>query len=251
MNPPRCLEPGRSRYRLRRTQCSATASYPIRGHRLLLCAQLSAAPKERVLLMVSQLRRDPISDPLLTPENATLILIDYQPTQIETINSIDTSRLVRNAVSLAQTAVAFGLPRILSTVAVQSGTNADTSAEIKDALGDATWIDRSSINAWEDADFVAAVEATGRRKLIMGGLWTEVCLAFPATDALRAGYEVFVPVDAVGGTSVEAHQAGLSRCQQAGAQLVSWVSVLAELQRDWSRSETLEAVKSIDAANRA
>lgn len=199
--------------------------------------------------MVSQVRRDPITDPLLTPENAVLILIDYQPPQVNTIRSMDSLTLVRNALSLAQTAKAFGLPMILSTVGVESGLNPDTVPELKEAMKDATWIDRTSINAWEDADFVKAVKATGRKKLIMGALWTEVCLAYPATDALRAGYEVFVPVDAVGGTSLLAHDAALRRCEQKGAQPVSWISVLCELQRDWARPETTEAMVRIGQAN--
>lgn len=199
--------------------------------------------------MTSQPRRDPVSDPLLTPENAALVLIDYQPPQVNTIRSMDALTLVRNAVSLAQTAKAYGLPTILSTVGVKDGLNPDTVPEIKDAMAGATWIDRTSINAWEDADFVKAVEATGRKKLIMGALWTEVCLAFPATDALRAGYEVFVAVDAVGGTSVAAHEGGLRRCEQAGAQPVSWIGVLCELQRDWAREDTTAAMVRIGSDN--
>lgn len=199
--------------------------------------------------MTSQTRRDPIADPLLTPENAALVLIDYQPPQVNTLRSIDSLTLIRNTVSLAQTAKAFGLPTILSTVGVKSGLNPDTVPEIRDEMRDAVWIDRTSINAWEDADFVEAVKATGRRKLIMGALWTEVCLAFPATDALRAGYEVFIPVDAVGGTSLVAHDAALRRCERAGAQPVSWIAVLCELQRDWSRADTTAAMVRIGQAN--
>ena len=199
--------------------------------------------------MTSQPRRDPVADPLLTPENAVLVLIDYQPPQVNTIRSMDALTLVRNAVSLAQTAKAYGLPTILSTVGVKDGLNPNTVPELKDAMDGATWIDRSSINAWEDSDFVAAVEASGRKKLIMGALWTEVCLAFPATDALRAGYEVFVPVDAIGGTSVAAHEGGLRRCEQAGAQPVSWIGVLCELQRDWAREATTADMVRIGSEN--
>lgn len=138
---------------------------------------------------------------------------------------------------------------ILSTVGVKDGLNPDTVPALKAAMEGATWVDRTSINAWEDADFVAAVEATGRKKLIMGALWTEVCLAFPATDALRAGYEVFVPYDAVGGTSPVAHESGLRRVEQAGAQPVSWIGVLCELQRDWAHESTTEGMVTIGSAN--
>ncbi len=99
--------------------------------------------------------------------------------------------------------------------------------------------DRTSINAWEDVEFVKAVKATGRKKLIMTALWTEACLTFPALDALREGYEVYPVVDAVGGTSVEAHQAALRRIEQAGGKPISWTQLLCELQRDWARKETV------------
>jgi nicotinamidase-related amidase len=195
--------------------------------------------------MTSQSRRDPLVDPLLTPENCALVLIDYQAPQINTLRSMDGIQLVANTVALAETAALFKLPRILSTVGVGSGVNPDTWPSIKHAMKGATAIDRTSINAWEDADFVSAVKALGRKKLIMGALWTEVCLAFPALDALRDGFEVFVPVDVVGGTSVEAHQSGLQRVFQLGAQPVSWVSVLCELQRDWNRGSTTEGMVNI------
>jgi nicotinamidase-related amidase len=199
--------------------------------------------------MASLTRRDPLADHLLTPENSALVLIDYQPPQVNTIRSTDSLTLIRNTVSLAQTAKAFGLPIVLSTVGVLAGLNPDTVPEIKTAAIGAAWIDRTSINAWEDGDFLAAVKATGRRKLIMGALWTEVCLAFPVIDALRAGLEVFVPVDAVGGTSLIAHDAALRRCEQAGAQPVSWISVLCELQRDWARANTTAAMVRIGREN--
>ena len=99
-------------------------------------------------------------------------------------------------------------------------------------------LDRTTINAWEDAEFVNAVKATGRKKLLMAALWTEACLTFPTLDAIREGYEGYPIVDAVGGTSVEAHRAALDRMIQAGARPTSWVQVLCELQRDWSRKET-------------
>ena len=99
-------------------------------------------------------------------------------------------------------------------------------------------LDRTSINAWEDVEFVSAVKATGRKKLIMTALWTEACLTFPSLDALRDGYEVYPVVDAVGGTSPEAHRAALERVVHAGAQPISWVQLLCELQRDWARTET-------------
>ena len=196
--------------------------------------------------MTSQARRDPRKDALLTPENCALVLIDYQAPQINTLRSMDGAQLVANTIALAETAVLFGLPLVLSTVGVAGGVNPDTWPSIKRAMSNAISIDRTSINAWEDDDFVAAVRATGRRKLILGALWTEACLAFPALDALRDGFEVFVPVDVVGGgTSIAAHEAGLQRAMQLGTQPVSWISVLCELQRDWNRAATSEGMLAI------
>lgn len=199
--------------------------------------------------MTSQPRRDPIADPLLTPENAALLVIDYQPPQMNTIRSMDSLTLIRNTVSLVQTAKLYGLPMVISTVSVKTGGNPDTVPQIKGEMESATWIDRTSINAWEDADFVKAVEATKRKKLVMGALWTEVCLAFPALDAMRAGYEVFVPVDCVGGTSTAAHDAALRRVETAGAHPVSWISILCELQRDWAREKTTAGMVQIGRDN--
>src|SRR5450432_3613994 len=164
--------------------------------------------------MTSEPLRDPVTDPLLTPSNSALVVIDYQPSQIQTTRSIDSDLLVRNIVSVARTAQTYGLPIVLSTVNVANGQG-HTIPELAEALGDQVEIDRTQINAWEDIEFRNAVEATGRKNLIMTALWTEVCLTFPSLDALRAGYEVYPVVDAVGGTSLEAHRAGLERIVQA------------------------------------
>ncbi|MFD0852446.1 isochorismatase family protein, partial [Actinomadura adrarensis] len=141
--------------------------------------------------------RDAARDHLLTAENAALILIDYQPEQISTVTSIGHQELMLNVATLARTATSFGLPVILTTVAVQMGANRPTDERLKSLLPGVPEIDRTSMNSWEDEEFHAAVEATGRKKLIMGALWTEVCLAFPALDALREGYEVYAVSDAV------------------------------------------------------
>jgi nicotinamidase-related amidase len=182
--------------------------------------------------------RDPLQDDLLTPQNAALVIIDFQPIQVSSIVTMEKRLLVTNVVALARTAKLYGLPVVLSTVNVGTGLNSPTITAITDVLPDATPIDRTAINAWEDDDFVAAVRATGRKKLIMVALWTEVCLAFPALDALREGFQVHAVVDAVGGTSQLAHQAGLDRIVQAGAKATSWIQVACELQRDWNRETT-------------
>jgi nicotinamidase-related amidase len=194
--------------------------------------------------MTSEPIRDPITDALLTPENAALVVIDYQPSQIAAVKSMDHDLLLDNIVSVARLARTYDLPIVLSTVNVANGQGS-TLPELKAVLSDSDEIDRTQINSWEDVEFRRAVEATGRRKLIMAALWTEVCLAFPALDAMREGFEVFPVVDAVAGTSPEAHRAGLERIVQAGAQPISWVSLACELQRDWARVKTVPDVVDI------
>jgi nicotinamidase-related amidase len=194
--------------------------------------------------MVSEARRDPITDHLLTPQNAALVVIDYQPSQVQTVASMDRGLLVNNIVSVARMARTFELPVVLSTVNVANGQGT-TIAELKAELPDSPEIDRTQINSWEDVEFREAIEKTGRKKLIMTALWTEVCLAFPTLDALSEGFEVYPVVDAVGGTSVEAHRAGLERIVRAGAQPISWVSLACELQRDWARTETVPDIVDI------
>ena len=193
--------------------------------------------------------RDPLADYLITPQNSALVLIDYQPSQFATVRSMDTGLLLKNIVSTVKTARAFNLPIIHSTVNVAAGQG-QTVPELAELLAGSPAIDRTTVNSWEDPAFLAAVRATGRRKLILCALWTEVCMAFTALDALRDGYEVYPVVDAVGGTSVEAHRAGLERVVQAGGQPISWVSLACELQRDWARQETVADIVQIVLTDR-
>jgi nicotinamidase-related amidase len=157
---------------------------------------------------------------------------------------------MRNILSVARLAKTYGLPIVLSTVNVAANGQPPTISELREILSDSVEIDRTQINSWEDIDFRHAVEATGRKKLVMAALWTEVCLAFPALDALREGYEVFPVVDAIGGTSPEAHRSGLERIVQAGAQPIGWVSLACEWQRDWARSGTAPEVVDIVLTSR-
>jgi nicotinamidase-related amidase len=189
--------------------------------------------------------RDPLADHLITPQNAALIVIDYQQNQFRSVRSMDSDLLLENVVSTAKLAQLFGLPIVHSTVGVAAGQDQSTLPELANLLEDYLPIDRTTINSWEDADFLAAVRATGRRKLILCALWTEMCMAFMALDAMREGYEVYPVVDAIAGTSAEAHRAGLERVTQAGAQPISWVSLAGELQRDWARVETVPGVVEI------
>jgi nicotinamidase-related amidase len=200
--------------------------------------------------MTSEPIRDPLTDPLLTPKNAALVVIDYQPSQIQAVRSIDYDLLLDNIVSVARLARTYDLPIVLSTVNVANGQD-PTLPELKAVLSDSQEIDRTQINSWEDVEFRRAIESTERKKLIMAALWTEVSLAFPALDALRDGFEVYPVIDAVGGTSPEAHRAALARIFQAGAQPISWVSLACELQRDWARVETVPDVVDIVLTTRS
>ena len=200
--------------------------------------------------MTSQGIRDPLADHLITPQNSAFVLIDYQPEQLAAVRSMDHELLLRNAVSTVRTVKTFGVPVVHSTVNVASGQVGDTLPELAELLADDPPLDRTTVNSWEDTEFVQAVRATGRRKLIFCALWTEVCMAFAALDAMREGYEVYPVVDAIGGTSFEAHRAGLDRVIQAGAQPISWVSLACELQRDWARTETVPAIVEIVLTDR-
>jgi nicotinamidase-related amidase len=189
--------------------------------------------------MTSEAIRDPLKDQLLTPQNSAFVIIDYQPVQVNSIASMDRQLLINNIVGTAKTAIAYGLPIVHSTVNVKTGLNKPPIPQLRKVLGDYPTYDRTTINSWEDVEFKKAVQATGRKKLIMTALWTEACLTFPALDALNEGYEVYVVADAVGGTSVVAHEMALRRIEQAGGKMISLTQLLCELQRDWQRTDTV------------
>ncbi|WP_374634818.1 hydrolase [Paracoccus sp. (in: a-proteobacteria)] len=195
--------------------------------------------------MTSEPRRDPVKDRLLTPENAALIVIDYQPVQVNSIASMDRQLLVNSIVGTAKAGVVYGLPIVHSTVNVKTGLNKPPIPQLRKVLAGYPTYDRTTINSWEDVEFRKAVEATGRKKLIMTALWTEACLTFPAIDALAEGYEVYVVADAVGGTSLAAHEAALRRIEQAGGKMISVPQLFCELQRDWSRKDTAAAFMNL------
>jgi len=189
--------------------------------------------------MTSEAIRDPLKDDLLTPQNSAFIIIDYQPVQVNSIASMERQRLVSNIVRAAKAAVLYGVPVVHSTVNVKTGRNKPPIEPLRHVLDKYPTYDRTTINSWEDIEFRKAVIATGRKKLIMTALWTEACLTFPALDAIREGYEVYVVADAVGGTSVVAHDMALRRIEQAGGRMISVTQLWCELQRDWSRAETV------------
>ena len=181
---------------------------------------------------------------LLTPDKSVLILIDHQPQMFFGVQSTDKQTLVNNVLGLAKAAKIFKVPTILTTVAAESFSG-PLIPELQALFPDQRPIDRTTMNSWEDKNFLKAVKKTGRRRLIMAALWTEVCLAFPVVSAIEAGYEVYAVVDASGGTTVEAHQTAIQRMIQAGAVAVTWLQVLCEFQRDWARQETYDAVLEI------
>ncbi len=195
--------------------------------------------------MSSEPVRDPVKDHLLTPQNSAFIIIDYQPVQVNSIASMDRQLLINNIVGTAKAAVAYGLPIVHTTVNVKTGVNKPPIPQLRKVLGKFPTYDRTTINSWEDIEFRKAVEATGRKKLVMTALWTEACLTFPALDALKAGYEVYVVADAVGGTSLTAHDMALRRIEQAGGKMISLTQLLCELQRDWQRKDTVESFMNI------
>jgi len=189
--------------------------------------------------------RDQKTDHLLTPENSAVIIIDYQPTQVGSIESMDKYTLVKNVVALIKLAKVFKMPIVVSTVNVKAAGLKSTIPQIAQEVKDLPSYDRTTINAWEDIEFLEAVKATKRKKLIMAALWTEACLLFPTLDALKEGYEVYPVVDAVAGTSVVAHDAALRRMENAGARPVSVMNLVCEIQRDWARGETVPAMLGV------
>ena len=182
--------------------------------------------------------RDPKSERLLTPENCALVLIDYQPEQYRTVTSSSVDEINLNVIALCELARAYDIPVIISTVGVDMGVNTGTAAEIMAELPGVTEIDRSGVNAWEDEEFRNAVAATGRRNIVMAGLWTEVCLTFPTIDMQAEGYHVYPVADAVGGISPVAHDRAIERMQAAGATPITAIQFGSELMRNWARDSS-------------
>ncbi|HCT9044078.1 hydrolase [Morganella morganii] len=181
---------------------------------------------------------------LLNPQNSAVILIDHQPQMAFGVANIDRQQLKNNTVGLAKAAKIFNVPTIYTSVETESFSGY-IWPELLAVHPESKPIERTSMNSWEDQMFVEAVKATGRKKLVMAALWTEVCLNFPTLMAIEAGYEVYIVTDASGGTSVDAHERSIDRMVQAGAIPVTWQQVLLEYQRDWSRKETYDAVMGL------
>jgi nicotinamidase-related amidase len=179
-------------------------------------------------------------DALLTPENCVLVLIDHQPFQLANVNSHEPTMVMNNVTALAKTAKAFNIPTILTTVNEERGGLIFKT--VQDVFPHQAPINRTFINSWEDKRVVDAVKKTGRKKLVIAALWSEMCLAMPAIQAMGEGYDVYVVTDASGGVSPEAHDMAIRRLVAAGAQPITWLAMAGELQRDWARTETLAEV---------
>src|SRR5712675_1870820 len=179
-------------------------------------------------------------DALLTPDNCAVLLIDHQPSPLANVNSHDPTLVINNVTAVAKTAKAFGVPTILTTIASKRG--GEIFKQIQVVFPDQQPIDRSFINSWEDGRIVEAVKKTGRKKLVIAALWSEMCLAQPAIHAMGEGYDVYAVTDASGGISPEAHDMAIRRLVAAGAQPITWLGMAGELQRDWARTERTKAV---------
>ena len=180
---------------------------------------------------------------LLRPEDSVLVLIDHQPYQLANVNSHEPQMVVNNVAGLSKAAKAFNVPTILTTVIADRGGL--LFPQITDVFPGQEVIDRTFINTWQDPKVVDAVKATGRKQLIIAGLWTEVCVAMPAIQALGEGWDVTVVTDASGGVSVEAHEVAIKRMVAAGANMMTWLAVAAEWQRDWARMDTAGKVSDV------
>ncbi|MFI8106417.1 hydrolase [Streptomyces sp. NPDC086023] len=191
----------------------------------------------------TQVTATPSSD-LLTPDNCAVLFVDHQPQMFFGTGSGDRTAIMNATVGLAKAARVFDVPVVLSTVAAESFSG-PIMPQLADVYPEAKIVDRTSMNAWEDEAFVEAVKATGRPKLVIAGLWTEICVALPTLSALAQGYEVYVVTDASGGVSPQAHDHAVQRMVQAGAVPMTWVQVLLELQRDWARGETYVATTDL------
>jgi nicotinamidase-related amidase len=170
---------------------------------------------------------------LLRPEDSILVLIDHQPYQFTNLNSHEPTMIVNNVIALAKLAKVFNVPTILSTVLEERGGYIIKG--LQDVFPDQKPINRTFINAWEDPNVADIVKKSGRKQLVLAALYTEICLAMPAIQALAEGYDVFIVTDASGGVSVEAHDMAVRRMVQAGAVPITWLAVLGEWQRDWVR----------------
>jgi len=181
---------------------------------------------------------------LLTPDNCVVALIDHQPQMMFGVAGFDRQSIISNTVALAKATRVFDVPVVLTTVETKSFSG-NLWPQIRAVFPEQPAIERSSMNAWDDTNFVTAIKATGRKKIVLAGLWTEVCVTFPSVQAIHDGYEVYVVEDCCGDVSQLAHDNAMKRVIQAGAKPVTSLQVMLEFQRDWAEKDTYDAVMDI------
>lgn len=181
---------------------------------------------------------------LLTPENCVVALIDYQPQMLFGVSNFDRQGIINSTVALGKAARVFDVPVVLSTVETKSFSG-NIWPQLKAIFPDQEPVERSSMNSWDDKNFVAAIQKTGRKKIVLGGLWTETCVALPTVQAIHDGYEIYVVEDCCGDVSQLAHTNAMKRVIQAGAKPVTALSTMLEWQRDWANRDTYDAVMDI------
>ncbi|RYJ42810.1 Isochorismatase hydrolase [Flavobacterium beibuense] len=180
---------------------------------------------------------------LLRPEDSIVVLIDHQPYQFTNLNSHEPTMVINNVVGLAKAAKVFNVPTLLTTVIEERGGYIIKG--LQDVFPEQKPINRTFINTWEDPKITDIVKESGRKQLIIAGLWTEICVAMPAIQAIGEGYDVFVVTDASGSTSAEAHDMAVRRMAQVGIVPINWIAVVSEWQRDWARTETAAALSQV------
>ena len=181
---------------------------------------------------------------LLTPDNCVVTLIDHQPQMLFGVANFDRQTVINNTVGLAKATKLFNIPMVLSTVETKSFSGY-IWPQLRAVYPDAPLYERTSMNAWEDKPYVAAIKKTGRKKIVLAGLWTEVCVCFPTIQAMEDGYEVYVVADCCGDITQQAHDMAMMRAVQAGAVPLTWIQTMLEWQRDWSRKGTYDGVIEI------
>jgi nicotinamidase-related amidase len=181
---------------------------------------------------------------LLTPDNCVVAFIDHQPQMLFGVSNFDRQSIINNTVALAKATRIFEVARVLSTVETKSFSG-NMWPELKAIFPDRTPIERSSMNSWDDKNFVAAIENTGKKKIVLCGLWTETCVALPTIQAIHDGYEIYVAEDCCGDVSQLAHDNAMRRVIQAGAKPVTSLSTMLEWQRDWAHRDTYDAVMDV------
>lgn len=205
---------------------------PVRTALLSMFALFAAAPAHADL-------RDP-----LTRDNSVVLMVDYQPQFVFSVQSIPVLELINNAVGLSKAAKTFDVPTFYATISAQS-FGGPFFRQLTQARPELTPFDRTSIDAWQEPRLRAAIAATGRKKLLVSGLWTDSCVTLPVLSALKDGYEVYVVVDASGDVNRESHEMAVQRMIQAGAVPVTWMAVMLEWQGDWARGNTGAQVQKI------